>query len=56
MLASLGRFLRSITSVADLPPTTEHRAKYTQFGNDGTAHVFINRTQLLPVVRWLWNR
>ncbi len=35
---------------------TRHRAEYTNFGSDGTAYVFIDRTQAPPVVRWLWNR
>ena len=33
-----------------------HRAEYTNFGSDGTAYVYIDRTQTPPAVRWLWNR
>ena len=36
--------------------STFHDAEYTNFGSDGTAFVFIDRTQTPPVVRWLWNR
>ena len=36
--------------------TAEHRAEYTNFGSDGTAYVFIDRSQAPPAVRWLWNR
>lgn len=35
---------------------TEHRAEYANFGSDGTAYVFIDRTQAPPAVRWWWNR
>ena len=33
-----------------------HRAEYANFGSDGTAYVFIDRTVEPPAVRWLWNR
>ncbi len=36
--------------------TAQHRAEYTNFGSDGTAYVFIDRSQTPPAVRWLWNR
>jgi len=33
-----------------------HYAEFTNLGSDGTAYVFIDRTQQPHGLKWLWNR
>lgn len=38
------------------PPADHFWVEFTNLGSDGTAYVFIDRTQRPHEVRWIWNR